>query len=113
VTPKSELGQLILILYALVGIPLMLMFLANIGDAMAKFFRIAYGKFIFFIIILQIPLTGKGCCYCCNKRRGKEYDVGQREYAAKQHGGDVGDMNNRPKSAWSEDYKGIVIILLL
>jgi len=44
IAPKTELGQLVLIVYALVGIPLMLMFLANIGDAMAKFFRTAYGE---------------------------------------------------------------------
>ena len=31
IAPATEVGQLVLILYALIGIPLMLMFLANIG----------------------------------------------------------------------------------
>jgi hypothetical protein len=38
------LGQIMVVVYAIVGIPLMLMFLANMGEVMARAFRIAYGK---------------------------------------------------------------------
>jgi hypothetical protein len=44
VTFRTSLGQMMVIVYALIGIPLMLMFLANIGDVMATTFRTAYGK---------------------------------------------------------------------
>src|SRR4051794_38467708 len=64
IVPKTDLGQLTVIFYALLGVPLMLMFLANIGDAMAHIFRTAYGR---------------GCCFFCWRKRRQNYEV-NRQY---------------------------------
>lgn len=48
------------IAYSLIGIPLMLMFLANIGEFMARAFRLGYTR---------------GCCFICWRRRKKNYDA--------------------------------------
>ena len=40
----DRIGKLVTILYAIVGIPLMLLFLSNIGDAMANSFKFLYWK---------------------------------------------------------------------
>jgi hypothetical protein len=42
ITPKSEVGQLVTIVYALIGIPLNFITLANIGSVMATAFRFLY-----------------------------------------------------------------------
>ncbi|XP_045466129.1 TWiK family of potassium channels protein 7-like [Harmonia axyridis] len=44
VSPKTSWGKLVTILYALVGIPLMLLYLSTTGDVLAKSFRRLYGK---------------------------------------------------------------------
>ncbi|XP_055356882.1 TWiK family of potassium channels protein 7-like [Paramacrobiotus metropolitanus] len=38
VTPKTQAGKVVTVLYAVVGIPIMLMFLSNIGNLLAKVF---------------------------------------------------------------------------
>ncbi|KAF8789188.1 TWiK family of potassium channels protein 7 like protein [Argiope bruennichi] len=59
VTPKTQIGKVVTILYSLIGIPLTLIFLANIGDLMASFFRYAYSRL---------------CCrWCRGTRRRCEY----------------------------------------
>lgn len=44
IAPKTQWGKIVTILYAIVGIPLMLLYLTNIGDVMAKSFRYIYGR---------------------------------------------------------------------
>ncbi|CAG2170129.1 unnamed protein product [Oppiella nova] len=44
IAPKTKIGKIVTILYAIVGIPLMLLFLSNIGDAMANSFKFLYWK---------------------------------------------------------------------
>lgn len=44
VTPRTSWGRLITIAYALVGIPLMLVYLSTVGDTLAQYFRSIYGK---------------------------------------------------------------------
>lgn len=75
IAPKTEIGQLVVIIYSLLGIPLMLMFLANIGDAMANFFRVAYGR---------------GCCYFCWKQRQKNYEISRQQARRGRVGGSEG-----------------------
>ncbi|GFQ81390.1 TWiK family of potassium channels protein 7 [Trichonephila clavata] len=59
VTPKTQVGKVVTILYSLIGIPLTLIFLANIGDLMASVFRYAYSRL---------------CCrWCRGTRRRYEY----------------------------------------
>ncbi|KAK9884346.1 hypothetical protein WA026_005296 [Henosepilachna vigintioctopunctata] len=51
-TPKTALGKVVTIFYAILGIPLMLICLSNIGDIMATSFRFLYWRV---------------CCYVCTK----------------------------------------------
>ncbi|KFM66363.1 Potassium channel subfamily K member 18, partial [Stegodyphus mimosarum] len=50
IAPKTNPGKIVTILYAIVGIPLLLLCLSNIGDAMAHSFKFIYWKV---------------CCYLC------------------------------------------------
>lgn len=50
VAPKTPWGKIVTIFYAIVGIPLLLLCLSNIGDAMAHSFKFLYWKV---------------CCYFC------------------------------------------------
>ncbi|KFM60338.1 TWiK family of potassium channels protein 7, partial [Stegodyphus mimosarum] len=69
VTPKTQLGKIITILYSLIGIPLTLIFLANIGDLMASVFRYLYSRL---------------CCrWCRGSRRRSEFS---REMIVKMGG---------------------------
>uniref|UniRef100_A0A914LTF7 Potassium channel domain-containing protein n=1 Tax=Meloidogyne incognita TaxID=6306 RepID=A0A914LTF7_MELIC len=43
---KTYFGKTLTILFAIIGIPLMLLFLTNIGDVMAKIFRFLYARSI-------------------------------------------------------------------
>ena len=44
-TPKTDLGKLATIIYALVGIPLMLLYMTNIGHILGTTFKYLYTKF--------------------------------------------------------------------
>ena len=44
VSPKTSWGKMVTIIYALVGIPLMLLYLSTTGDLLARSFRRLYGK---------------------------------------------------------------------
>ncbi|XP_015917727.1 potassium channel subfamily K member 18 [Parasteatoda tepidariorum] len=59
VAPKTSWGKVVTIFYAIIGIPLLLLCLSNIGDSMAHSFKFIYWKL---------------CCYFCirpKKRRKK------------------------------------------
>lgn len=61
IAPKTQMGKVATILYAIVGIPMMLLCLSNIGDMMANSFRFLYWRV---------------CCFACtrssSKRRNSE-----------------------------------------
>jgi amino acid permease len=44
-TPKSQGGKIATIFYALVGIPLMLLYMTNVGDALGASFKYLYSKY--------------------------------------------------------------------
>ncbi|KAL5277557.1 KCNK18.2 family protein [Megaselia abdita] len=44
ISPKSIWGKLVTILYAIIGMPLFLLYLSNIGDILAKSFKWIYAK---------------------------------------------------------------------
>lgn len=54
IAPKTFWGRLVCIAYAVLGIPLMLLCLANIGDVLADIFRFIYAKIC--------------CCGCCRRK---------------------------------------------
>ncbi|RZC36748.1 uncharacterized protein BDFB_006922 [Asbolus verrucosus] len=53
ISPKTQWGKIVTIFYAILGIPLMLLCLSNIGDIMATSFRFLYWRV---------------CCYMCTKK---------------------------------------------
>lgn len=57
IAPKTKYGRIVCIAYATLGIPLMLLCLANIGDVMADIFRFIYMRIC--------------CCGCCRQRKNK------------------------------------------
>ncbi|KAK9880617.1 hypothetical protein WA026_011854 [Henosepilachna vigintioctopunctata] len=59
VCPRTPWGKLVTIIYALIGIPLMLLYLSTTGDVLAKSFRRLYGK-------LCGKSTSKHPCSCAN-----------------------------------------------
>lgn len=78
ISPKTFWGRLVCIAYALLGIPLMLLCLANIGDVMADIFRFIYAKIC--------------CCGCC--RRKQKNKVVQ-----------IKPSDQEPETAWSDKSK--------
>ncbi|KAJ8917299.1 hypothetical protein NQ315_002317 [Exocentrus adspersus] len=56
IAPKTTWGKVVTIFYAILGIPLMLICLSNIGDIMATSFRFLYWRV---------------CCYVCTKKPKK------------------------------------------
>ncbi|XP_037955113.1 potassium channel subfamily K member 15 [Teleopsis dalmanni] len=44
IAPESDWGKLVTILYAIIGMPLFLLYLSNIGDVLAKSFKWVYSK---------------------------------------------------------------------
>nr|KAG5690677.1 hypothetical protein BaRGS_013463 [Batillaria attramentaria] len=71
IAPKTVWGRLVCIAYAVLGIPLMLLCLANIGDVLADIFRFIYAKIC--------------CCGCCKGRRRKEKERERRMQQAQQN----------------------------
>lgn len=64
VSPRTSWGKLVTIIYALIGIPLMLLYLSTTGDLLARSFRKLYGK----ICGIQ-PQREASHCPCANPVR--------------------------------------------
>ena len=58
IAPKTVWGRVLCISYAMIGIPLLLMFLANIGDALADVFRYVYAKIFLMGCLKRKPKLG-------------------------------------------------------
>ncbi|XP_053984455.1 uncharacterized protein LOC128879393 isoform X1 [Hylaeus volcanicus] len=73
IAPKTKNGKVVTIFYAILGIPLMLLCLSNIGDIMASSFRFLYWRV---------------CCYVCTKppkKRRPRHSL-SRSYSTRQSG---------------------------
>jgi potassium channel subfamily K member 18 len=44
-TPKTDVGKIMTIVYAIIGIPLMLLYMTNIGHILGASFKYSYSKF--------------------------------------------------------------------
>lgn len=78
IAPKTPWGKVVTIFYAVLGIPLMLICLSNIGDIMATSFRFLYWRV---------------CCYMCTKKSKKmrrNKSIRAPESVTRVHIGDVG-----------------------
>lgn len=64
ICPRTNDGKLLTICYAIFGIPLMLLYLTNIGDILAKSFRYVYG----------------GLCSCPGEESGNDRRSRQKRY---------------------------------
>ncbi|XP_023300927.2 uncharacterized protein LOC111683127 [Lucilia cuprina] len=69
ISPRTDWGKVTTIFYAIVGIPLMLLCLSNIGDVMATSFRFIYWRV---------------CCYVCT-RTSKKSRARTRQRSVKGH----------------------------
>ncbi|KAI3387502.1 hypothetical protein SNEBB_003074 [Seison nebaliae] len=89
ITPKTDWGKIVTIIYALFGIPLMFMCLNNTGDMLADIFTKCYTMFIKCICHLI-------CCHTCRKSGKKKEEMNtitekiSKEQLLKQK--DVDDM---------------------
>ncbi|XP_016663209.1 uncharacterized protein LOC100164681 isoform X3 [Acyrthosiphon pisum] len=75
IAPKTLNGKIATIFYAIVGIPLMLLCLSNIGDIMAHSFRFLYWKV---------------CCYTCTRRQRRVQSLRRsrsQRSTTRSHGG--------------------------
>ncbi|XP_075218728.1 potassium two pore domain channel subfamily K member galene isoform X2 [Lycorma delicatula] len=63
IAPKTQIGKVTTIFYAILGIPLMLLCLSNIGDIMAHSFRFLYWRI---------------CCYACTRTPKKPHNMYRR-----------------------------------
>ncbi|KAK4286999.1 hypothetical protein Pmani_039917 [Petrolisthes manimaculis] len=74
VSPRTDEGKMVTILYAIIGIPLMLLCLTNIGNSMAISFRFMYRQM---------------CCWCC--RSSPEEEEEPPTPASQQNNSDSGE----------------------
>jgi hypothetical protein len=59
IAPQTEIGKVVTIIYAIIGMPLFLLYLSNIGDILAKSFKWTYAK----------CCLCHGCCDSASRRR--------------------------------------------
>lgn len=81
IAPKTFWGRLVCIAYAVLGIPLMLLCLANIGDVLADIFRFIYAKIC--------------CCGWCRQKETTKVVT-------------IKPMAKEPENAWNNDKAKII-----
>ncbi|XP_013774442.1 TWiK family of potassium channels protein 18-like [Limulus polyphemus] len=69
IAPKTDIGKVVTIFYALFGIPLMLLCLTNIGDLLARSFKFGYSRL---------------CCALCRQKRLSQDQVTKKGVSMSQ-----------------------------
>ena len=64
-TTKTPLGKIATMLYALIGIPLMYLYMANIGGILASSFKYLYSKLCRFILLKVCNISVYFCVLLC------------------------------------------------
>jgi len=73
ISPKTQWGRIFCISYSMMGIPLMLIFLANVGDVLADVFKYIYAKII--------------CCGCMKSRKKRRHSLQRKQSGDPEHAG--------------------------
>ncbi|KAG8187501.1 hypothetical protein JTE90_022894 [Oedothorax gibbosus] len=95
IAPKTDTGKIVTILYAIVGIPLLLLCLSNIGDAMAHSFKFIYWK---------------ACCYLCSgpktshHKRARSNRSSRYPSEARTIARDIDPMGGRMYGGYSDSF---------
>lgn len=85
VTPKSSVGKLVAIAYACVGIPIIMLYLSTIGEALARNFRVLYSKICPSRFKTDDFHTKADCLNKYALVDYKQYDCEKREYCPERH----------------------------
>jgi hypothetical protein len=73
IAPQTEIGKVVTIVYAIIGMPLFLLYLSNIGDILAKSFKWTYAK----------CCLCHGCCDGASRRRSfRRHQMTQQQPAS-------------------------------
>ena len=88
IAPSNENGQLLCILYTLIGLPIMFAFLGKIGGVMAKALKYSYSRL---------------CCRWCRVRRKWEEDQDGLTISLKNE--DVGEESYMPTDEVMSPYR--------
>ena len=88
ISPSTVNLRLILIIYILIGLPLTMVFLANIGNKMADIITYLYSRI---------------CCRCCRVRR-KKAEADDPELLAEMEKGGEGPVTVREEHVGDEPY---------
>uniref|UniRef100_T1J723 Potassium channel domain-containing protein n=1 Tax=Strigamia maritima TaxID=126957 RepID=T1J723_STRMM len=96
VAPKTKWGKILTILYAIVGIPLMLLCMSNVGDAMARSFKFLYWK------VCQKKSNVQGLQWI---QGHPHYPSRQRRRYSNDQYGDNNSQNSSFRSGRSEELK--------
>ena len=109
IAPKTYWGRLVCIAYALLGIPLMLLCLANIGDVMADIFKYVYSKIC--------------CCGCCRRKdkkpeeepkpRSDSPDAWQQDFNNSKGGAGGPEVIDDDEEEDEDDYENISVPLTI
>ncbi|XP_063220303.1 potassium channel subfamily K member 18-like isoform X2 [Bacillus rossius redtenbacheri] len=89
IAPKTPWGKVVTIFYAILGIPLMLLCLSNIGDIMAQSFRFLYWRV---------------CCFFCT-RKPKKY-ASRRTKSTRSSNRQSGRYSGRSRTSSFKRYVG-------
>lgn len=86
IVPKTDWGKVTTIIYAIIGMPLFLLYLSNIGDIMARSFKWLYAT----------------CCLCkgCPRVSQRREERKQRKLQQRMEMGDIPYGSEASEDSW-------------